>query len=97
MMMSREGDGSMARRDPYSFFLRSLRRLIEKYEGQYVAVVGAEIVAHGPDGKKVYDLARSTHPRSKILLAQVPGREAMVLWLAPVSHSPSKNLRLSAT
>ena len=87
----------MARRDAYGFFLRSLRSLIEKYEGQYVAVVGAKVVAHGRDGKRVYDRARSTHPGSKILLAQVPAKEAMVLWLAPVSHSPSKNLRLSAT
>jgi hypothetical protein len=97
MMMSTEGDGSMARRDPYSFFLKSLRTLVEKYEGQYVAVVGAKVVAYGRDGKKVYDRARSTHPGSKILLAQVPGKEAMVLWLVLVSHSPSKNLRLSAT
>jgi hypothetical protein len=87
----------MARTDPYGFFLRSLRSLIEKYEGQYVAVAGARVVAHGPDGRKVYDLARSTHPRSKILLAQVPAKEAMVLWLALVSLSRSKNLRLSAT
>jgi hypothetical protein len=87
----------MARRDPYGFFLRSLRSLIEKYEGQYVAVVGDKVVAYGPDGRKVYDVARSTHPRSKILLAQVPAKEAMVLWLAPLSRSRSKNPRLSAT
>ena len=69
----------MARRDPYDFFLRSLRSLIEKYEGQYVAVAGAKVIAHGRDGRKVYDVARSAHPRSKILLAQVPAKEAMVL------------------
>jgi hypothetical protein len=87
----------MARRDPYGFFLRSLRSLIEKYEGQYVAVAGAKVIAHGPDGRKVYAVARSTHPRSKILLAQVPAKEAMVLWLALVSHSRGKNPRLSVT
>jgi len=31
---------------------------MEKYEGEYVAIVGGEIVAHGTDGKKVYDKAR---------------------------------------
>jgi hypothetical protein len=87
----------MARRDPYGFFLRSLRRLIEKYEGQYVAVVGAKVVAVGRDGRKVYDTARSKHPRSKILLAQVPAKEAMVLWLVPLSRSRGKNPRLSVT
>jgi hypothetical protein len=45
---------------------------MEKYEGEYVAIVGGEIVAHGTDGKKVYDRARRE-------------REATVLWLWLVS------------
>jgi hypothetical protein len=67
--------------DSYGFFLRSLRKFMEKYEGEYVAIVGGEIVAHGTDGKKVYDRARRVNPESKMLLGQVPMREAMVLWL----------------
>jgi hypothetical protein len=67
----------MARRDPYGFFLRCLRNLIDKYEGRCVVV--AKVVAHGPDGTKVHDVARSTHPRSKILLGQVQTKEDMVL------------------
>ena len=83
------------RADSYIFFLRSLRRLMEKYEGEYVAVVGARVVAHGRDGKEVYDQARRRHPQSRILLGQVPAREAMVLWVESASHSRDRNLRLS--
>jgi hypothetical protein len=83
--------------DAYSFFMRSLRRLVDKYEGEYVAVVGARVVAHGRDGKDVYDRARRAHPEAKMLLAQVPVREAMVLWLAFASHSLGRNRKLSDT
>lgn len=83
--------------DSYSFFLRSLRKLMEKYEGEYVAIVGGEIVAHGMDGKKVYDRARRVSPESKIFLGQVPMKEAMVLWLWFDSRSRSRNRKLSDT
>jgi len=71
------------REGSYGFFQRSLSRLMEVYEGEYVAVVGARVVAHGRDGKKVYDQARHKYPKARILLGQVPVKEAMVLWLAP--------------
>jgi hypothetical protein len=83
------------RTDSYIFFLRSLRRLMEKYEGEYVAVVGAKVVAHRGHGKEVYDQARRRHPQSRILLAQVPAKEAMVLRVGSASHSRDRNLRLS--
>jgi len=83
------------RADSYVFFLRSLRRLMQEYEGEYVAVVGAKVVAHGRHGKEVYEQARRRHPHSRILLGQVPAKEAMVLWLASGSHSQDRNLRLS--
>lgn len=47
----------MTKKDSYQFFVRSLRKLIVKYEGQYVAVVGTSIVAHGKDAKRVYEIA----------------------------------------
>jgi hypothetical protein len=52
---------------------------MEKYEGENVAVVGAKVVAHGRHGKEAYDEARHTHPQSRILLGQVPAKEAIVL------------------
>jgi hypothetical protein len=66
--------------DSYEFFVRSLRRLMTRYEGQYVAIVGRSIVAHGSDAKLVYEMARQKHPRNRVLIGQVPVKEAMVLW-----------------
>jgi hypothetical protein len=69
----RRGYEFMGRRiDPYGFFLRSLRRLVDKYEGEYVAMVDARVVAHGRNGKEVCDRARRAYPGSRILLAEVP-------------------------
>jgi len=46
-----------------------------------VAIVGRGVVAHGKDGKVVYDKAQKKFPDQRVLVAQVPLREAMVLWL----------------
>ena len=69
------------RDDSYDFFIRSLRRLMSRYEGQYVAIVGRSVVAHGKDGKRVYDIAQKKFPKERVLIAQVPLKEAMVLWV----------------
>ncbi len=55
-----------------------------RYEGQYVAVVGKSVVAHGGDAEKVYEKARKMHPQERILIGQVPVKEAMMLWAASV-------------
>ena len=81
--------------DSYQFFMRSLRRLMEKYEGQYVAIVGRSVVAHGKDAKRVYENAREKHPRDRVLIGQVPVKEAMVLWLVYAFLSQSKNRKRS--
>jgi len=65
--------------DSYQFFARSLRKLMPRYEGQYVAVVGRTIVAHGKDGKRVYEIAQKKFPTQRVLIAQVPLRKAMIL------------------
>jgi hypothetical protein len=77
--------------DSYEFFLRSLRRLMVRYEGQYVAIVGNSIVAHGKDAKRVYETAKEKFPRERVLIGQVPVREGMVLWAAYVFPSQSRN------
>jgi hypothetical protein len=59
--------------------LKSLRRLMLRYEGQYVAIVGRSIVAHGKDAKRVYESAREKFPRERVLIGQVPMKGAMVL------------------
>jgi len=66
---------------------------MEEYEGEYVAIIGKKVIAHGRDGKKVFDKARKANPRSPIFLLQVPTEEAMILWAALVSHSQGKGQR----
>jgi hypothetical protein len=56
------------------FFVRSLRRLMDEYEGQYVAIVGGTVVAHGKDAEGVFESARRMHPEERILIGQVPVR-----------------------
>ena len=70
---------TVRKKDSYSFFLRSLKRLMDKYEGQYVAIVGTTVIAHGNDAQRVYAIARERHPRERVLVGQVPVKEAMVL------------------
>lgn len=77
--------------DPYEFFLKSIRRLMDRYEGQYVAIVGTSVVAHGDDAKSVYEKAHKMHPDERILIGQVPVKEAMILWAACVSLSQDRN------
>jgi hypothetical protein len=67
--------------DSYKFFLRSLQRLMDRYEGQYVAIVGGSVAAHGKDAQRVYERARRMHPGARILVGQVPVKEAMILWV----------------
>ena len=83
------------KKDSYLFFLRSLRRLMEKYEGQYVAVVGRSVVAYGSDAEKVYYRAQKTHPDERILIGQVPVKEAMVLWAMSVFRFRSRDRKFS--
>ncbi len=60
------------KKDPYVFFVKSLRRLMNRYEGQYVAIVGSSVVAHGKDADRVYEKAHKAHPSARILIGQVP-------------------------
>ncbi len=86
----------MARKDDsYNFFLRSLSRLMVRYEGQYVAIVGRSIVAHGKDAKKVYEIAHNKFPDDRVLIGQVPLKEAMVLWVACAFLSQGRNQKRS--
>ena len=49
----------------------------EKYKGEYIAVVGEQIVAHGKDPKFVIETARKLSPNP--LIAKVPKGEIMVV------------------
>jgi hypothetical protein len=56
--------------DSYQFFAKSLPRLMTRYEGQCVAIVGKSVVAHGKDGKIVYEKAQKKFPDQRVLVAQ---------------------------
>ena len=79
------------RKDSYEYFLRMLGKLMDRYEGQYVAIVGVSVVAHGKRADRVYEKARKIQPGKRVLIGQVPAREAMVLWVAHVSLSQDKD------
>ena len=83
------------RKDSYQFFVGSLRRLMDRYEGQYVAIVGRSVVAHGKDAERVYEKAHGMHPDERILIGQVPVKEAMILWAAYVFLSRDSDQKRS--
>ena len=62
-----------------------------RYEGQDVAIVGKSIVAHGKDAKKVYEIAHNKFPKKRVLIGQVPLKEAMVLWSTCAFLSRDRN------
>ena len=45
---------------------------MDRYEGQYVAIVGRSFVACGNDAERVYEKACKTNPDGRILIGQVP-------------------------
>ncbi len=60
----------------YAAFLKTN---LSPYRGQWVAVARGKVVSHGNDLDKVLDEARKAAPRSRPLLAKVPGKRAMIL------------------
>lgn len=69
----------MPKKDPYAFFLRTLRRLMDRYEGQYVVIVGTTVVAHGKPVKRVYEVARHKLAGERLLIGQAPTKQIMIL------------------
>jgi len=66
----------MVMKDNYSFFLSAN---LEKYLGQWVAIVDRKVVSSGVNAKKVLVAARRKFPSKTPLLAKVPTKEAMIL------------------
>lgn len=62
--------------DEYSFYLNSD---LKDYLGQWIAVVGQKVVAHGDNAKKVYDEAKKEFPNKVPFIACVPKATAMIL------------------
>lgn len=62
----------------YEFFLHTDT---SAYKGEWIAISGDKIIAHGDDAQKVYNIAKQKHPQANISLAKVPEDQALVLIL----------------
>lgn len=52
-------------------FKKKLPSLLEKFPGEYVAILDGEIVAHKPQWKALVDLTQEQYPDRFVLLEQV--------------------------
>ena len=52
---------------------------LEQFSGEWVAVVGEEVVAHGPSVLKVHARAMKARPGSAPLFAKIPKGDLMIL------------------
>jgi Family of unknown function (DUF5678) len=84
--------------DSYEFFVKSLRRLMVRYEGRYAAIVSGSVVAHGKDAKRVYEIARDKYPLRRVLIGQVPVKGVRV-WKfhAGLTEQPRVNSNRTGT
>ena len=66
-------------KDPLEYFRTHLVDMVAEYEGEYVAIIEDDIIAHGNDAKKVYYAAKTKFPKKVVFLGQVPRKKAMIL------------------
>lgn len=60
----------------FEFFVKSD---LEKYKGEYIAIVGKRIAAHGKNAKEVWQEAKRKFPKTLPTIAKLPKEEAMIL------------------
>lgn len=66
-------------KDAFEYFRTNLVAIMANYEGEYIAIIEDNIVAHGRDAKKVYSSAKEKFPLRTVFLGQVPRKGAMIL------------------
>ena len=66
-------------KDAMEYFRTHLADMVAEYEGEYVAIIEDDIMAHGIDAKKVYYEAKTKFPKMVVFLGQVPRKGAMIL------------------
>lgn len=64
----------------YEYFVRTDT---SSYKGEWVAICGKRVVAHGKDAESVYKQAKRKNPRGAISLAKVPDKAVLVLRFSP--------------
>jgi hypothetical protein len=62
----------------FDFFIRAD---LSRFAGQYVAIVGEEVVASGSNAKTVWRQAKRRYPASTPTLGKLPRAETLVLCL----------------
>jgi len=63
------------KQENYEFYLGTN---VNKYIGEWVAIVDKKIVAHGKNVKEVMKEARLEFPKKRVLLVRVPDKETMI-------------------
>lgn len=61
----------------YNYFLKADT---SAYKGEWIAIVGKKIVAHGKDAQKVYGKAQRKYPAGRISLARAPTEQRLILF-----------------
>ncbi len=62
------------------FFAKFLP-VMEKYRGMHIAIIGDKIVASGSSAFSVWKTVKKKYPRKRSVLAFVPKKEALILFL----------------
>lgn len=62
----------------FDFFIRAD---LSRFAGQYVAIVGEEVVASGSNAQTVWRQAKQRYPSSTPTLGKLPRAETLVLCL----------------
>jgi hypothetical protein len=62
----------------FDFFIRAD---LSRFAGQYIAIVGEEVVASGPNAQTVWRQAKRRYPSASPTLAKLPRTETLVLCL----------------
>ena len=60
-------------------YIESLNGKLEKYVGNWISVVGEEIVDAGPDAQAVYDKAKKKYPDRTPFIMKIPKETDMLL------------------
>lgn len=60
----------------YDFFLKADS---SAFKGQWIALSGKKILAHGKDAQEVYQEAQRKYPKQHISLAKAPDEEMLIL------------------
>ena len=54
---------------------------VERYRGKHIAIVGNKVVASGDSAFSVWKTAKKKYPDKRPVLAFVPKKEALILFL----------------